>query len=111
MRRVEVIQITAALVAIPAAIPSNYDRKLIKRFKAAEAFTAEAAVELPSLSRLTRWRLSRLIALGAVVQVEPSGYFFDAVVYRSIRKKRRLIIIPTVLGIIAGVALIWLIAT
>lgn len=106
---VEILQILALPLSLFAGLVRRAESKVVKRLRESGALSAETATELPPLSRLGRWQLSRLETAGAVVAVPSGTYFFVPAGYQSFRRARRrraLIIVPVVLAVV--LLLFWL---
>lgn len=106
MRLVELLQIAGALIGIPVTVFMAVEQRLLRRFLGAGATSAEAALELPALKPLLRWRLGQLEKSGAVVRVGPRRLFLDEDRYAAVRRRRAARGITIVLVILALVVLL-----
>lgn len=107
MRLVEVLQLTAAILAVPAGMFSSIEKKTVGHFKRSDATSPETAVELPPLKKFARWRISRLKSLGAIISTESDRLYLDKAAYSSIRKKRALLAVSFVTVTFTCVVLIY----
>ncbi len=105
MRLVEALQIAAALLGALATAFTAIEGRFVRRLRRAAATSREAAIELPPLSALGRWRRARLTAAGAVVEAKAGRVYLDEGSYAVLRRARRVRAVTAVLLIIALVAL------
>ncbi len=106
MRLVEALQIAGAILGIVASVFTVIEKRVVTRFRRADATAPEAAIELPPLSVLTRWRLSRLLSVGAVVEADDRRTYLDEETYASLRKKRAIFGVSLVVVALALVVLL-----
>ncbi|MBN1879174.1 hypothetical protein JW823_03610 [bacterium] len=107
MRLVEVLQLTAAILAVPAGMFSSIEKKILGHFRQSEATSPDTAIELPPLKKFARWRVSRLKSLGAIISTESDMVYFSKTVYSSIRKRRALIAVSFVIVTFTCVVLLY----
>jgi len=105
MSRAEVLQLVAALLGAFATVVSAAEQRLVKRLRGAGANDPDHAIQLPGLSPLPRWRLSRLLGAGAIDRIGPGVYYLDEQGYRAFRRSRKIrALIVVAIGLaVAGV--------
>lgn len=88
MRLVEVLQVAASILGVLASAFMVLEKRLVQRFRRAGAVSPETSIELPPLSFLSRWRLSRLESAHAVMSVDHRRRYLDEEAYGPLRNKR-----------------------
>lgn len=88
MKTPEILQLMTALLTAAASIIMSLEQKLVKRLRRQNATSPEAAVPLPNLRAISRWRLTRLQTAGAVRGAGTDAYYFHEESYRALRRKR-----------------------
>ncbi len=106
MRLVEALQVAGAILGSAASLFTVIEKRLLMRFRRADATAPENAVELPRLGVLSRWRLSRLRSVRAVVEVDDRRTYLDERTYASLRRKRAVFGIILVVVALALVVLL-----
>lgn len=107
MRLVEVLQLTAAILAIPAGIFSSIEKRILGYFRRSDATSPDTAIQLPPLKRFAQWRVSRLKLLGAIISTEEDEVYLDKAAYSSIRRKRAIMVSSAVIVIFTCVVFIY----
>ena len=82
-------QLVAAVAGALASVVAAVDQRLIRRLRREGATTSAAAVELAGLRPLSRWRLARLRASGAIVPGGAGRVYLDEAAYGERRRRRR----------------------
>ena len=102
------LQGIAILPALVAAAILRTDRRLVQTLRSASALSAAGAIVLAPRNTLHRWRLRRLAQVGAVhVGTTPGSIYLDESgwhAYRSMRRRRLLLV---VLALVPIIALVW----
>jgi hypothetical protein len=89
-----------ALGPVVAMMFVRTDRRLVETLLSAGAIDPGRATALDASGVIRRWRLSRLMSVGAVRAARPGSYYFDADGYAGYRRRRRrraLIVIASML--------------
>ncbi len=97
---IEYFKALASLPAVAAIAIRGSERKLQRRFRAAEAVSQETAISLEGLNRLMRWQKRRLLSRGVLVVAEGERLFWSHegyAVMRRARRKRALIVLAAVI--------------
>ncbi len=105
MRLVELVQAAAAVLGVLASTFMVLEKRLVRRFRRAGASSPETAIDLPPLSFLSRWRLSRLESTNAVVSVDHQRRYLDEEAYEPLRKQRAVRGVTLVVLVLAIVVL------
>jgi hypothetical protein len=99
MRLVEMLQVSAAILAVLASAFMAIEGRLV-------SLSVETAIAIPRVRILMRWRLSKLKALRAFVVVDAHHLYLDEERYRVLRKKRAFLGVLLVLLTLAVVVLV-----
>ncbi|MBU1099736.1 MAG: hypothetical protein KKA84_04955 [Bacteroidetes bacterium] len=109
MRTVEILQVIGALVGSFASIAISMENFVIKYFQKENAISSETATKMPDYTKIKKWRTDRLIIHGVLKCTKSNKYFYDNTARTTLRKKRLMIVIPSVLIFIGIVLLLHLI--
>ena len=96
-----------ALGPLIAAAIVRTDRRIQRDLLRAQAVSPDRATAIDARSPLTRWRLSRLTAAGAVHAVESARYYWDEAGWEQYGRQRRRRALSIVGLFMIAVALLW----
>lgn len=98
----------AAIPAVFAALLLRTDHWLIASLRKADALAPATAIPLDLPNPLARWRLARLVQVGAIGSTAAGHVFLNAArwaAYRRRRRRRLLLTLATIVPLVA--ALVW----
>lgn len=105
IRTVEILQIAGTMAGIFASIVMSMEGNVIKYFQKKNAVSTDSAIQLPDYKKIKKWRANRLISNSVLICNESGEYYYDHVARNSMRKKRLMVIIPTI-TILIGIILL-----
>jgi hypothetical protein len=106
MSVVEILQTVAALLGAGVSVVMAAEHKLVKRLRRERATSPDAAIEIPRLGSLTRWRIARLRSAGVVVENESGRMYLDEGAYVALRKRRVVVAVSLALTAVGVVVVV-----
>lgn len=97
-------QLLRVLAPLLAILIVRTDRRLIR---AVEGTRREQPVLLPPLNRLARWRLQRLLSVGAIGEASESRFFLEPDGWQRYRARRRKRMAIVLVGLLLVVLALW----
>ncbi len=89
MRLVEALQVAGALCAAVGSVLAAVERRVVTRLRSAGATSPEAAIEVPARGAVSRWRVDRLRAAGAIHELGDGRMYLDPEAHARLRRTRR----------------------
>ena len=105
------VQLLPPIAVIFAAAMQRTDRKLLARFREAQATSPDRALTLDALSGFAAMRLRRLTDGGAVIATHDGRYFLDEDGWLHFRSERRRRALGAIAVVLFAAALVFLFAT
>lgn len=103
MRTVELLTILGSFVGALVAGLASLELSIIKKLKKVSATSEKNAIELLNLRPISKWLIQRLKKSDAILRTKSGGYYYDAIKYSNLRKKR---IVITIIFIVVSIFLI-----